>query len=271
MKLGLKIDVATTRGLGKGVPQLLDCLARHQCNATFFFNVGTDHLFGQTWLPGTDLGTHHGDSMRRVIDAGCDAGLQGIDTAAWRARAGAADAAWIERAMTGGIARYQEIFGVAPLAHGAAGWQMNRHALRLTQRLGFHYASDTRGSEPFIPVWNAEIVTCPQLPTTLPTLTELAAGRLTTEQAIERLITLNADAPAAGHIYTARAEVEGTRLAAAFEQVLAGWREAGTDVVSLQDYAANLDFARLPHHVVAPGRIDGFPGTLTLQGAAFLA
>jgi undecaprenyl phosphate-alpha-L-ara4FN deformylase len=50
---------------------------------------------------------------------------------------------------------------------------MNAHALRLTQRLGYRWASDCRGSHPFIPVWNAEIVACPQLPTTLPTLDEL--------------------------------------------------------------------------------------------------
>ena len=39
--------------------------------------------------------------------------------------------------------------------------------------LGFRYASDTRGTHPFIPVVRAEIVGCPQFPTTLPTLDEL--------------------------------------------------------------------------------------------------
>ena len=42
--------------------------------------------------------------------------------------------------------RYHEIFGEHPRVHGAAGWQMNRHALRLTQRLGFDYCSDGRGT-----------------------------------------------------------------------------------------------------------------------------
>jgi undecaprenyl phosphate-alpha-L-ara4FN deformylase len=56
---------------------------------------------------------------------------------------------------------------------------MNRHALRLTQRLGFCYASDCRGKFPFIPVIDGEIVLCPQLPTTLPTLDELLAHRHT--------------------------------------------------------------------------------------------
>jgi hypothetical protein len=49
---------------------------------------------------------------------------------------------------------------------------MNREAFRLTQRMGFVYASDTRGTHPFLPVIKAEIVACPQYPTTLPTLDE---------------------------------------------------------------------------------------------------
>ena len=43
----------------------------------------------------------------------------------------------------------------------------------LTQRLGFDYCSDGRGTHPHLPVWNAELIRCPQLPTTLPTLDEL--------------------------------------------------------------------------------------------------
>jgi undecaprenyl phosphate-alpha-L-ara4FN deformylase len=56
---------------------------------------------------------------------------------------------------------------------------MNRHALRLTQRLGFCYASDCRGNFPFIPVIDGELVHCPQLPTTLPTLDELLVTETT--------------------------------------------------------------------------------------------
>ena len=51
---------------------------------------------------------------------------------------------------------------------------MNLHALRLTQALGFDYCSDGRGTHPYLPVVDdAELIRCPQLPTTLPTLDEL--------------------------------------------------------------------------------------------------
>ena len=41
--------------------------------------------------------------------------------------------------------------------HGAAGWQMNVHAWRRTQRLGFDYCSDSRGTHPFLPVCRAQM------------------------------------------------------------------------------------------------------------------
>ena len=42
--------------------------------------------------------------------------------------------------------RYVEIFGEPATVHGAAGWQMNAHALRLTGELGFDWCSDARGT-----------------------------------------------------------------------------------------------------------------------------
>ena len=81
--------------------------------------------------------------------------------------------------------------------HGAAGWQMNVHAYRRTQSFGFGYASDTRGTHPFIPVVRAEIVACPQFPTTLPTLDEMIGLDGVTEANVaERLLEKTADPPA---------------------------------------------------------------------------
>ena len=64
-----------------------------------------------------------------------------------------ADAEWTRREMNRACERYAEIFGEPPTTHGAAGWQMNVHALRLTQQLGFDYCSDGRGTHPHLPVW----------------------------------------------------------------------------------------------------------------------
>src|SRR6185436_12996817 len=82
------------------------------------------------------------------------------------------DADWTEREMLRAFRRFEEIFQEKPRTWGAAGWQLNRHAAWF-EELHCTYASDTRGSEPFLPLWNGVAIGCPQLPTTLPTLDEV--------------------------------------------------------------------------------------------------
>ncbi|TMH13253.1 MAG: 4-deoxy-4-formamido-L-arabinose-phosphoundecaprenol deformylase, partial [Betaproteobacteria bacterium] len=263
MKLALKVDVDTYRGTRRGVPRLVELLKKHGAGATFLFSLGPDHtgraikrafrrgfigkvsrtsvlshygfatlLYG-TLLPGPDIGRRCADVMRRVRDAGFEVGIHAWDHVKWQDGVPGADARWTERQMLLSRERFEEIFGTPARAHGAAGWQTNLHALRLTQRLGFDYCSDTRGSCPFIPVWRAEICACPQLPTTLPTVDELiGTNGLTVKNVAEHVLGLTRECPAAGHVYTLHAELEGGKFAPAFEAMLAGWKSQGYDLVS---------------------------------------
>lgn len=272
MKLGLKIDVATCRGVREGVPRLVELLARRHAGATFFFNLGRDHLFGRTWLPGANMGRHCADEMRAVRDAGFEAGIHAFDFARWRRAARGADAAWTRREMQLACERFEEIFGEPALAHAAADWQMNRHAYRLTQRLGFRYCSDTRGVCPFVPVCNAEVIACPQLPTTLPALDELIGfNGVTTDNATDHMLRLSAMPPPGGHVYTLRAELEGIKLASVFDKLLVGWRALGYVPVAMRDLADEINVARLPRHCVIDGDIPGRARTVARQGKEFLS
>lgn len=298
MKLALKIDAATFRGSLVGVPRLVEALRSAEAQATFCFNLGPDRsgrqlgallaasrrgasalsryglagLFYGTLLPGPDIGRRCAEILRGVRDAGFDAGVLGWDGAAWQREAETAAPGWTERQMQRTIARHEKIFGEAPRLHAAPGWQMNPHALRLTQRLGFGYASDTRGSHPYIPVWNAEVVLCPQLPTTLPTLDELL-GRdgCSVDNVHERLLSLTAEAPVTGHVYTVQAELEGQALLPAFQKLLEGWKSQGYELVSLGGLLESIDTSRLPRHEVLRGSVAGRAGSLMLQGPEFLA
>jgi undecaprenyl phosphate-alpha-L-ara4FN deformylase len=301
MKLALKIDVDTYRGTLEGVPRLVELLQKHQARATFLFSLGPDHtgraikrvfrpgflkkvsrtsvtahyglktLMYGTLLPGPDIGRRCADILRAVRDAGFEVGIHTFDHVRWQDHVAAEDAAWTAREMQRSAGRFREIFGAPAHTHGAAGWQVNVHALRLEQRMGFGYASDTRGTHPFIPMWNAEIIACPQLPTTLPTLDELiGADGITAANVAEHLLRLTEQPPATGHVYTLHAELEGMKLAPVFEQLLAGWRAQGYALASLQDYFADLDPRQLPHHDVVLAEIPGRSGTLATQGAQFL-
>ncbi len=302
MKLALKVDVDTYRGTKQGVPRLVELLKKHGAGATFLFSLGPDHtgraikrvfrrgfigkvsrtsvlshygigtlLYG-TLLPGPDIGSRCADVMRSVRDSGFEVGIHAWDHVKWQDGLGTADAAWTEGQMGLARERFEQIFGEPARAHGAAGWQMNVHALRLTQRLGFDYCSDTRGERPFIPVWRAEIVACPQLPTTLPTLDELiGTNGVTKKNVAEHLLNLTRKCPTTGHVYTLHAELEGGKLAPAFEAMLSGWKSQGYELVPLRAVAEALDLKSLPRNEIAIGAIAGRSGSLALQGKEYLS
>jgi peptidoglycan/xylan/chitin deacetylase (PgdA/CDA1 family) len=299
--LALKVDVETWRGTREGEPRLVDLFRRHGAGATFLWSLGPDHtgraikrvfrpgFFGKvkrtsvvshygvrtllngTLLPGPDIGARGARIMRGVRDLGYECGIHCFDHVQWQDGVMAADAAWTAREMDKAVTRFAAIFGEPPRTHGAAGWQMNVHAMRLTQSLGFDYCSDGRGRSPHLPVWNAELIRCPQFPTTLPTLDELIGlDGITPDNVAERLLSRTAGA-ATSHVFTLHAELEGMRLAPVLESLVAGWRGQGFDLVPVRALYDAVEPMALPRCVTTPGTIDGRTGTLLVQGEEFLA
>ncbi len=296
-RLALKIDVDTYRGTREGVPRLVEALKRHNAQATFFFSLGPDHtgraikrvfrpgfmdkvsrtsvvehygiktlLYG-TLLPGPDIGRKCADIMRGVRDAGFEVGIHCYDHILWQDYVAKKGANWTRRELLRAVRRFTEIFGEPPRAHAAAGWQTNRYALRLLQQMGFDYSSDTRGTHPFLPAWDAEIIACPQLPTTLPTLDELFnRDNVTPEIVAQDLMRLTESAPPAGHVFTLHAELEGGKFLPMFELLLEGWRAQGYELVSMRQLFQHIEGA-LPVAEVNMGEIEGRSGSLALQAA----
>jgi peptidoglycan/xylan/chitin deacetylase (PgdA/CDA1 family) len=301
VNLALKIDVDTLRGTREGVPALTDILRRHGADATFLFSLGPDHtgraikrvfrpgfvgkvkrtsvvkhygvrtlLYG-TLLPGPDIGRRGKHLMRNVRDDGFEVGVHCWNHVRWQDGLALADAAWTHREMQRACERFEEIFKEPPRTHGAAGWQMNVHALRQTQRLGFDYCSDGRGISPHFPVWDGEIVRCPQLPTTLPTLDELIGREgITEDNAAAHLLARTTEPIATGHVFTLHAELEGMRLGKVLEQLLAGWKAQGWRLCSMRHLFESLQTMVLPRCMAGVAEIPGRSGTVLVQGQEFL-
>ena len=293
MKLALKVDVDTWRGTSEGVPRLARLLELHGAGATFLYSLGPDHtgralrrmfrpgffskvkrtsvvrhyglrtlLYG-TLLPGPDIGRRCAGVMRSVRSAGFEAGIHCWDHVHWQDKVAQADADWTEREMRLAAERFAQIFEVKSTVHGAAGWQINRHAAWFEER-SFTYASDTRGSEPFRPLWNGVLIGCAQLPTTLPTLDELIGVDGVDENNVaSRLLDLTSETQ--NHVFTAHAELEGGHWYKILDALLSGWRAQGYEIVSLGSLYSSIDIARLPRNEVVYGEIPGRSGRVAMQ------
>jgi peptidoglycan/xylan/chitin deacetylase (PgdA/CDA1 family) len=299
--IALKVDVDTLRGTEEGVPRLLERFERAQTRATFLYSLGPDHtgrairrvfrrgffqkvqrtsviehygvrtlLYG-TLLPGPDIARRCAPILRAVQAAGHENGIHTWDHVSWQDFVRRRDANWTESQMRRAYERFVEVFGVAPSTHGAAGWQMNAAALGQLDRWSMRYASDGRTLDasdgPYRIALEGRVLTCAQLPTTLPTFDELiGVDGMDGAGAARRLLKLT-ESGARDHVFTLHSELEGAKLEPYFATLLAGWRAQGYQLGALDDYFGRLDATQLPLRHFAFGEIPGRSGEVMVAGS----
>lgn len=296
-RIALKVDVDTWRGTREGVPSLLRLLSAFKAGASFLFSLGPDHtgraimrvlrpgflskvsrtsvlehyglrtlLYGSL-LPGPDIGRREAQTLRAVRDAGFEVGVHCWDHVRWQDQLSSRDAAWALREMERATQRFAEVFGAMPGLHGAAGWQFNEAAAVAEQALGFAFASDTRGTHPFLPVAaDGTVLGPPQFPTTLPTLDELIGVDRVTVDNVHLHLLARTEQVEQDQVYTLHAELEGMKLRPVFERLLEGWRAQGHTLVSLAALQMSQRSNVLPKHRIEFGCVPGRSGLLTVQG-----
>jgi peptidoglycan/xylan/chitin deacetylase (PgdA/CDA1 family) len=216
-------------------------------------------------LPGPDIGRRAAAQMRATRDAGFEVGIHTWDHTYWQDNVRRKDRDWTAAQMNSSYLRFTEIFGEAPCTHGAAGWQMNDHAFAQIDAWGMRYASDGRGHGPYRPTLAGKPLKHVQLPTTLPTIDEvLGIDGLDENNVAAHVLRLTERNPI-DQVFTLHAELEGGKLAPVFEQLLAGWRAQGHELLAMADYYAALDLDSLPSYPVAWGEIPGRAGALIVQ------
>jgi peptidoglycan/xylan/chitin deacetylase (PgdA/CDA1 family) len=294
--IALKVDVDTYRGTREGAMRLADLLERLDVRATFLFSLGPDHtgraikrafrrgflgkvkrtsvvehygvktlLYG-VLLPGPHIGRRCGEFMRDIARRGFEVGVHTWDHVRWQDGVAQASEPWTRRELTLARDQFAEVFGRAPQVHGAAGWQMNRYVPALQSELGFRYASDTRGSGPFMPALDTGPGAVPQLPTTLPTFDELI-GRpdLMGADPVDHLLSITDERRGHDEVFTLHAELEGGVYLGAFERLLRAWRQRDVSLTDLQSYAARLTPQSLPRCRIVAGTVAGRSGELAVQ------
>lgn len=292
-RIALKVDVDTLRGTLEGVPRLLRLLDSHGLQATFLFSLGPDHtgwalkrvfrpgflskvartsvlkhyglqtLMYGVLLPAPDIGRRAAGPMRNSERDGHECGLHTWDHVVWQDNVRRRDAAWTQRQMALAHDRFVDIFGKSPATHGAAGWQMNEHALRQIDAWGMAYSSDSRGDGPFRPVAGGQLLQHVQWPTTLPTFDEMVGTDGIDETNVHRAVMQRTEYEQ-DQVFTLHAELEGGQFAASFERLVEGWRAQGHRMGTLGDLHRSYGTAPLPQRPLAWGEVPGRSGELVV-------
>lgn len=285
--LRLRVDVCTYRGLRDGVPGVLDVLRKAKARATFYVTFGPDAsglallkllnpkfalkmlrtkaastygwatAFYGTLLPSPRVGAGLPDVLRRVRDEGHEIGAHGWDHRRWQDRLPSYDPARLKDEFSQMVDAYRSILGSNPASFAAPAWLLTRDLFDLVQGAGLRFASDTRGTSPFLPVFEGREGTVPQYPVTLATLDE-CLGRMAPEEFVDESLREAAKQPGYA-CFTAHAESEGLGYRAVLESFLA---RLDRPVAPLGE----LEARDLPRREIRLGRVPGRPYDVCIQG-----
>ena len=294
--LSIKIDVDTDRGTRIGVPNLLSLFDEFGVKATFLFSLGPDNtgraikrvfrpgflskvsrtsvvqvygirtLMNGVLLPGPHVGRRNEDVMRRARDKGHETGIHCYDHIRWQDGLAKMTEEEVRKEFGKARTEYERIFGKSARTAGSAGWQANAFSLGVYDEAKLQYASDSRGTHPFLPRAEGRTYRTLQIPTTLPTLDELL-GRpeYPDDKLIDHYLSLLRTDTV--NVLTIHAELEGMLYLDLFRGFLTQIRKRGVKIALLRDVAADLlkDPASLPVCDLVPGTVDGRSGTLAVQ------
>lgn len=292
MKIGLRVDVDTLRGTAKGVPTLLEIMARHNVKAAFFFSVGPDNMGRHLWRllkpkflwkmlrtpaaglygldiifmgtawPGPKIGKRCKAVLKSCAEAGHEIGLHAWDHQTWQAKIMRMKPETIAKHLQMAYDTITELAGTPPVASAAPGWRCSEAALLCKNKFPFKYNSDCRGDSIFMPLVDGEVLNAPQIPLSMPTYDELfGSNGITNENYNERLLEYAQED--AMNLLTIHAEAEGGICAKMFDDFLTLCEKRGIEIV-LPSALIPAD-GNIPQGRIIQGEIPGREGKLAIQ------
>jgi len=164
------------------------------------------------------------------------------------------------------VAVCHEVTGRLPRGFGAPGWQVSIASLRTLDEVGFAYASDTRGTQPFFPRVAGLALRTLQLPTMCPTLDEVLGLDGLDGDAYVALVRGELRVKARV-ILTLHAEMEGVAFQAVTGRLFAALRAEGARCLPLEVLAEHVRAEgedRIPVVEIVSRHIRGRAGTVAM-------
>lgn len=291
--VALKIDVDTYVGTQKGVPVLLDLLARNNARGTFYFCLGPDHtgralrrifthkgflqkalrsgapsaygiktmLYG-VLLPGPVISKKCAAIMRQTEQQAHEVGIHAWDHTSWHDFLIKSNLAFVKSELGQAANAFKQVFDRLTTTTAAPGWTVSTDSLALQDQMGLSYCSDSRGTQPFYPVMNGQRFNTLQIPTTLPTADELLGRDGLTPDNLPDYY-LNQLKPGL-NVLTIHTELEGGVIRSSFSKLLQLLNQHNIACVTLADARAAITSA--PSCQLAMGMIEGRSLPVALQG-----
>ncbi len=296
-RLGLRVEPASHEGLFQGVPPLLEALRAGGASATFYLNLGPDRaglyfvrllrnprqllrlrrfglLRGYSWrtrlsgllVPPRVVGTEAAPLARRIAEEGHEVGVQPWDRHAWQTGLQRMSADLIDLQMERAAEAYEQIFDREPQTMASPGFVCSNESLRHEEKLGLRFASDSHGTDPYLPNIEAHALRVPQVPNTAPTLGD-ALGISAHDAASFYESILAETGVGRWPVLTVYPEVEGLAFLEAFKAFLNAAARKGVRLVPLSELlAARLALeGALPSCTISYGLLDGHLGLCSIQ------
>jgi undecaprenyl phosphate-alpha-L-ara4FN deformylase len=296
LQVALKIDVDTHEGLKTGVPAMARMLRREGVTASFFVAMGPDNsgrairriitnrgfvskmfrtravsMYGwRTILSGTLLKARpvamaFPNLLRELADQGFEVGVHGYDHVRWQDHIDDLGEERLGQEIEDAFEVYRAILAAEPRGWAAPGWRTNAAAMRLLDRIGLLYRSDTRGATPFRPQIDGQLLSTPEIPTTLPTLDEVLGREHLPDAAAVAAFYRNQMNAERLNVHTVHAETEGMGHLESFTLLVRGLKESGAEFARLDAVAAQLDRESIPVCAVMRGNLPGRSGWVSTQ------
>jgi undecaprenyl phosphate-alpha-L-ara4FN deformylase len=296
-QIGLRVDVDFGIGLARGVPYLLDVLARHEMHATFYVTMGPDgfrqhtrrlgsatyrsrirrmnplgmvRAFGPVYLARQALGmtgsvgSSHPDVLRRIIGEGHELGVHGFDHHWWAENVFVADRDALENDMNRALEALKRATGHQASAWASPNWRCTASSLSLVDEFGFTYGADTRGTSPFLPDVPGYSGRTPQLPISLPCLHEISDYLNTTDPPDIRREFLR-HVKSGYNVWCIHDYYEGVLRREMFTAVVDELVRDGWALVPIASLAAGLRAQELARARIVSARMPGGRGEVSCQ------
>ena len=140
--------------------------------------------------------------------------------------------------------------------------------MRLIDRAGLLYHSDTRGSAPYRPQIDGAVLLTPEIPDH-PTHSGRGAGPREKPPGAAAVARFYIDrmSPDCLNVHTVHAETEGTGKLESFTALVRGLKQAGAEFLRLDAVAASLDRESIPVCPMVRATLPGRSGWIAAQGA----